>query len=149
MQKYYCKVCADIYDPALGDPDSGIAAGTPFEDLPEDWKCPVCGVTKDQFEPMHQMGEEYTGGEAQEKHVPVISGDDTKTIVHVGSVDHPMEEAHYITKIEIYEGEKVVKKANLGPTDPPEVIFEDLPFKPEYKAIAHCNLHGIWESQIT
>ena len=49
--KYKCTVCGYIYDPADGDPDSGIAAGTAFADLPDDWVCPVCGVGKDQFEP--------------------------------------------------------------------------------------------------
>ena len=50
MAKYVCTVCGYVYDPELGDPDSGIKPGTPFEDLPDDWTCPVCGVTKDQFE---------------------------------------------------------------------------------------------------
>jgi rubredoxin len=50
MDKYVCTVCGYIYDPALGDPESGIAAGTAFEDLPDDWVCPVCGADKDQFE---------------------------------------------------------------------------------------------------
>lgn len=52
MKKYECSVCGYVYDPAVGDPDSGIAPGTPFEDIPEDWVCPTCGVTKDQFEPV-------------------------------------------------------------------------------------------------
>jgi flavin reductase (DIM6/NTAB) family NADH-FMN oxidoreductase RutF/rubredoxin len=51
MKKYKCTVCGYIYDPAKGDPDGGIAPGTPFEKLPADWTCPVCGATKDQFEP--------------------------------------------------------------------------------------------------
>lgn len=49
MKKYRCTVCGYIYDPELGDPDNGITAGTSFEDLPEDWVCPICGVGKDQF----------------------------------------------------------------------------------------------------
>lgn len=49
-QKYICTVCDYIYDPAIGDPDSGILPGTPFEDIPEDWECPDCGVTKESFE---------------------------------------------------------------------------------------------------
>lgn len=49
MSKYVCDVCGYEYDPATGDPDSGIAPGTAFEDLPEDWVCPICGVGKDQF----------------------------------------------------------------------------------------------------
>ena len=52
MKKYVCDVCGHVYDPAEGDPDSGIAPGTPFEDLPDDWECPLCGVSKDQFSPM-------------------------------------------------------------------------------------------------
>ena len=51
MKKYVCKVCGYEYDPAAGDPDSGIAAGTPFEDIPADWVCPVCGVGKEDFSP--------------------------------------------------------------------------------------------------
>lgn len=50
MQKYVCGVCGYVYDPANGDPDNGIKAGTKFEDLPEDWVCPVCGASKSQFE---------------------------------------------------------------------------------------------------
>ena len=51
MQKYVCKLCGWVYDPADGDPDSGIAPGTKFEDIPEDWVCPVCGAGKSDFEP--------------------------------------------------------------------------------------------------
>lgn len=47
---YKCMVCGHIYDEEIGDPDNGISPGTKFEDLPEDWNCPVCGVTKDNFE---------------------------------------------------------------------------------------------------
>jgi rubredoxin len=52
MKKYQCTVCGFVYDPVEGDPDSGIAPGTPFEDIPDDWSCPVCGVTKSEFEPV-------------------------------------------------------------------------------------------------
>lgn len=52
MKKYKCIACDYIYDPALGDPDNGIAPGTSFEDLPDDWECPNCGVAKDTFEPL-------------------------------------------------------------------------------------------------
>lgn len=50
MDKWDCLACGYIYDPAVGDPDGGIAPGTPFEDLPDDWVCPECGVDKDMFE---------------------------------------------------------------------------------------------------
>ncbi|HOG06500.1 MAG: rubredoxin [Syntrophales bacterium] len=48
--RYVCSVCGYEYDPEKGDPDSGISPGTPFEDLPDDWTCPVCGAGKSQFE---------------------------------------------------------------------------------------------------
>ena len=50
MTKYKCTVCGYIYEPEKGDPESGVNPGTPFEDLPDDWVCPVCGVGKDDFE---------------------------------------------------------------------------------------------------
>jgi rubredoxin len=50
MEKWECQVCGYIYDPQEGDPDNGIKAGTSFEDLPEDWVCPECGASKDEFE---------------------------------------------------------------------------------------------------
>lgn len=52
MDRYVCKVCGYIYDPQKGDPTAGVGPGTAFEDLPEDWICPECGVGKDQFEMM-------------------------------------------------------------------------------------------------
>jgi flavin reductase (DIM6/NTAB) family NADH-FMN oxidoreductase RutF/rubredoxin len=54
MAKYQCTVCGYIYDPELGDPDGGIKPGTPFEKIPDDWVCPVCGASKDQFEKMEE-----------------------------------------------------------------------------------------------
>jgi len=52
MKKYKCLVCGYVYDPAMGDPDNGVEAGTAFEDLPDDWVCPKCGAGKDEFEPL-------------------------------------------------------------------------------------------------
>jgi rubredoxin len=51
MKNYICSVCDHVYDPEQGDPDSGIEPGTAFEDIPEDWVCPVCGASKAEFEP--------------------------------------------------------------------------------------------------
>ncbi|MBN1390657.1 MAG: rubredoxin [Candidatus Thermoplasmatota archaeon] len=50
MDKWRCIACGYIYDPEKGDKDGGIGPGTSFEDLPDDWQCPVCGVGKDMFE---------------------------------------------------------------------------------------------------
>lgn len=52
MKKYICKVCGYIYDPEVGDPDQGVAPGTAFEDLPDTWVCPECGMGKDEFDPV-------------------------------------------------------------------------------------------------
>lgn len=49
MKSYICDVCGYIYDPAVGDEDNGVPAGTPWEKVPEDWVCPLCGVGKDSF----------------------------------------------------------------------------------------------------
>lgn len=51
-EKYVCDPCGYEYDPAVGDPDNGIAPGTAFEDLPDDWECPICGAGKDEFSPV-------------------------------------------------------------------------------------------------
>jgi rubredoxin len=51
MQKYVCTICGYIYDPAKGDPADNIPPNTSFDDLPDDWVCPVCGSGKDMFEP--------------------------------------------------------------------------------------------------
>jgi len=52
VKKYRCLMCGYIYDPQVGDPDNGVAPGTAFDDLPDDWTCPDCGVGKDEFEPL-------------------------------------------------------------------------------------------------
>ncbi len=50
MDKYVCKVCGYVYDPEKGDSENGVEPGTKFEDIPDDWVCPVCGVGKEEFE---------------------------------------------------------------------------------------------------
>ena len=54
MKKYICAICQYVYDPAKGDPEGGIAPGTAFEDIPDTWVCPVCGVGKEDFEPYNE-----------------------------------------------------------------------------------------------
>ena len=51
MEKYECDPCGYVYDPAVGDPDNGIAAGTALADLPDDWVCPICGAEQSEFKP--------------------------------------------------------------------------------------------------
>jgi len=50
MEKYVCTVCGYVYDPEVGDPDNGVAPGTPFSEVSDDWVCPLCGASKDAFE---------------------------------------------------------------------------------------------------
>lgn len=52
FRKFICVICSHVYDEALGDPDTGVAAGTRWEDVPADWTCPECGATKADFEEM-------------------------------------------------------------------------------------------------
>ena len=54
MKKYRCAVCGHIYDPAVGDPDGGIAPGTPFAAIPDSWRCPECGVDKSAYEELNE-----------------------------------------------------------------------------------------------
>jgi len=54
LASYRCTVCGYIYDPEEGDPDGGIAPGTPFEEIPDDWVCPVCGAAKSDFEKLEE-----------------------------------------------------------------------------------------------
>ena len=52
--KYVCPICGYVYDPEKGDPENGIHAGTAFENLPDDWACPLCGLGKEVFEPINE-----------------------------------------------------------------------------------------------
>jgi rubredoxin len=52
MKKYVCDLCGYVYDPTEGDPDNDVDPGTAFEDVPEDWVCPMCGAAKEDFSPM-------------------------------------------------------------------------------------------------
>lgn len=52
MKSYVCDLCGYVYDPAVGDPDNGITPGTAFDDVPEDWLCPLCGAPKEDFSPL-------------------------------------------------------------------------------------------------
>lgn len=54
MKRYVCSACDYIYDPQRGDPEHGVAPGTAWEDVPEDWVCPECGATKDNFEKLEE-----------------------------------------------------------------------------------------------
>lgn len=80
-KKYICIACGLIYDEELGDPDSGLVAGTRFEDIPEDWECPLCGVTKRDFE----LYEALNLNSNSEQHDSIIIKPDAKRIIIVGA----------------------------------------------------------------
>lgn len=87
---------------------------------------------------------ENTVDAAREKHVPVVEVKDGKTIVRVGEVPHPMEEAHYIQWIEIlFDGR--VGRQYLKPGDKPEATFDITPEK--FTVREYCNLHGLWKTE--
>jgi len=134
MDQHICKVCSYKFK---GD----------FNALPDSWVCPICGAAKSEFERAHHFGEEFTGGEAQEKHVPVIEADGDSVKVKIGSVPHPMLEAHYITNVILYKDGNVLKKISLKPGNEPVVIFPGVKFEQSMEAVEHCNLHGYWISR--
>lgn len=118
------------------------------------YKCEVCGqmvqVVKHGGgqlvccnQPMTELTEN-TVDAAVEKHIPVIENVDGKVIVKVGSVEHPMEEKHFIEWIELFVDNKVYRKY-LKPEEKPEAIFE-VEYKEGIVAKAYCNLHGYWRS---
>ena len=84
--------------------------------------------------------------ELEKKHTPVISIEGDKVKVIVGEITHPMEEEHYITYIELFNGEESVSKKELNPGEAPEAVFEDVPLSENLKAQELCNIHGLWES---
>lgn len=120
----------------------------------EVYKCDICGNIVELFisgggplaccgAPM-QLVEENTVDASKEKHVPVIEKSDGKVTVKVGSIPHPMEEAHYIQWIEVIDGDKISRKM-LKPGEAPEATFcvkSDKVVAREY-----CNLHGHWKAE--
>lgn len=118
------------------------------------YRCPVCGNI---VEVIHAGGGELvccgqpmellqgkTEDTGYEKHLPVIEKSENKITVKIGSIPHPMEEAHYIELIEIIADDKVYKKF-LKPGDTPEAVFEIS--ADNITARAYCNVHGLWQTK--
>jgi superoxide reductase len=123
-------------------------------ELNELYKCSVCGNI---VELTHVGGGQLvccgkpmdlliakSSEEGTEKHKPVIekAANEKETIIKVGSIPHPMEEKHYIEFIEVFVGEKVLRKY-LSPGEKPEMMLCDVDV---VKARAYCNVHGLWKS---
>jgi superoxide reductase len=120
----------------------------------EIYKCSVCGNI---VETLHVGGgelvccnkpmilqEENTQEAATEKHIPVIKKDGDKIIVKVGSINHPMDEDHYIEWIEVLIDNKILRK-NLKPEDAPMAKFI-INTEGDISARAYCNIHGLWKN---
>ncbi len=122
-QIYRCNVCGNIVEVV------GEGKG----------KMVCCG------EEMELLTEQDISKENKEKHVPVIEKTNNGVKVKVGSVEHPMQDEHYIEWIEIEYDDKVERKF-LKPGDKPEAEF-DVNYDGEIKARAYCNLHGLWKSE--
>jgi len=118
------------------------------------YRCPVCGNI---VEVLHAGGGELvccgqpmellavkSEDIGQEKHLPIIEKSEGKVTVKIGSIPHPMEEAHYIELIEIIADDKVYKKF-LKPSDAPEAVFEIT--AENIVARAYCNVHGLWQTK--
>jgi len=118
------------------------------------YRCPICGNIVEVIhasggtlvccgQPMELL-ESKTEDVGFEKHLPVIEKSENKITVKVGSIPHPMEEAHYIELIEIIADDKVYKKF-LKPGNVPEAVFELT--ADNITARAYCNVHGLWQTK--
>ncbi|MGB9856762.1 MAG: desulfoferrodoxin [Dictyoglomaceae bacterium] len=117
------------------------------------YKCEICGNIVEVLhegigqlvccnQPMKLL-EEKIEEQGKEKHLPVIERSNRGVLVKVGSVSHPMEDAHYIEWIEVETKESLILRKFLKPGDKPEAEFE---VKMENLSIVreHCNIHGLW-----
>jgi len=140
MKKFICEKCNYIYDPKEHN-------NVTFENQPEDYKCPICGAEKKSFKEIKEETIEDNNPETQKKHIPVISkSENGKTLIKIGEIDHPMEEIHYITKVQLIKNNKVIETKTLHPNEKNIVEMETI-FNTEIEALAYCNLHGIWKSK--
>lgn len=110
--KYQCTICSYVYDPAKGDPTQNIPAGTPFEELPDTWKCPLCHVAKDKFVKIEEVINEDTKDEREAMEALDMAVDITNKDVYVCDVCGWE-----------YDPEIGVPEMGIAPGTP----FEDLP----------------------
>jgi superoxide reductase len=118
------------------------------------WKCEICGnvievthVGADALvccsKPM-DLQKENTVEASKEKHIPVVEETENGIKVTLGSIEHPMEEAHLIEWIELVVGKKAICRHYLSPGDKPIAEFKAKPVG--YSVRAYCNLHGLWKA---
>jgi superoxide reductase len=84
--------------------------------------------------------------EKMEKHIPVLSVDGSTVTVKVGAEAHPMDEAHFIEWIALFQNGAEIARQDLAAGDQPEAAFENIEDTEDLEVRAHCNLHGTWSS---
>jgi len=119
------------------------------------YKCEICGNVVEVLESGQgalvccgmemKLFEAKAEEEGMEKHVPVLSIEGDKAVVKVGSVDHPMDEIHFIELIQLFDGAKLVGEKRLFPNEKPLAEFK-VNISNDLKARAFCNVHGLWTS---
>ncbi|NQU97924.1 desulfoferrodoxin FeS4 iron-binding domain-containing protein [Candidatus Woesearchaeota archaeon] len=121
------------------------------------YKCSKCGNVISIVEahqplilccgqPMNQLKELSPELEGKEKHVPIVTIEGDKVTVNVGSIDHPMEEDHYIEFIQLLRSDKLIAEKRLHPGDKPRAVFH-VENASDLRAREFCNLHGLWSSE--
>ncbi|MBN1620404.1 desulfoferrodoxin [candidate division WOR-3 bacterium] len=121
LQIYKCDICGNIVEVLHAGAEALVCCGQPMK-----------------------LKDELTKEGAGEKHLPVIEKTEQEVKVKVGSVEHPMEDAHYIEWIEIQSGDKVCKKF-LKPGETPQAVFKNIS-EGEIVAREYCNIHGLWSA---
>jgi superoxide reductase len=121
-QIYYCQHCKNVVELLYAGADALVCCGEPMQLLVEN-----------------------SVDAAKEKHVPVLEAKGNGIIVKVGSVNHPMEEKHYIAFIEVMTKTNQVLRAELKPGDAPQAAF-DVPMADVDYVREYCNLHGLWKN---
>jgi|FLOH01.1.fsa_nt_gi superoxide reductase len=100
-------------------------------------------LNSEEFEELRELSPELEG---KEKHVPLVEIDGNKVTVNVGSIDHPMDEDHYIELIQLLKGDKLIAEKRLYPGDKPRAVFY-VEETEGLRAREFCNKHGLWSSE--
>ena len=148
--QYLCTQCNYIYDEFMWDKELQIAPWTFFEELKEDFKCPICWSSKEYF---HWIKEEVLKANdknnlnlVEKKHIPNVKIKDNKIFVKIWETKHIMTDEHYIVYIELLdENQKQIDIKYLTSIDKPEAIF-DKDFLDTFEVRAKCNLDWLWST---
>ncbi|MBP8017169.1 rubredoxin [Candidatus Gracilibacteria bacterium] len=150
MYKYCCTNCNYIYNPFVGDEEQSIIPGTFFEDLPEDYYCPLCSESKDGFYGIKENIQEVLNKEdlteQEEEHTTFFYKKDGKIFITIGNEDnsHPSDDGHFIEYIGIFDDVGDLIEMKKFP-DPEEEIIFDIGEIDDCEVRSSCNLHGVWK----